>query len=141
MRTEKFPEMSKFRQTIIINLSASQKTELATKACTATQNVTVSAIKRNTPYQKILRNCPSLFITMDTPLSQFTTLNCSCGFFRKTGMGAILTIWHVMKNDRRVTALPKDSMLRHDCPKLTVAIEKKSINHLYLIRDNSIISK
>jgi hypothetical protein len=56
-------------------------------------------------------------------------------------MGAILTTWHVMKNDRRVTALPKDSILRHDCPALTVAIEKKSINHLFIIRDPSIILK
>jgi hypothetical protein len=46
-----------------------------------------------------------------------------------------------MKNDRRVTALPKDSILWHDCPKLTVAIEKKSINHLFIVRDEEIIQK
>jgi hypothetical protein len=78
---------------------------------------------------------------MDTPLSQLIKLDCPCGFFRKTGMGALLTLWQVMKNDRRVSAFPKDSILRHDCPKLTVPIEKKSINHLFIIRDPSIISK
>ena len=62
-------------------------------------------------------------------------------WLHKTGMGALLPLWHIMKNDRRVSALPKDSILRHDCPALTVAIERKSINHLFIIRDPSIISK
>ena len=53
----------------------------------------------------------------------------------------ILGIWQVMPRDRRVAAFPKDVLLRHECEKLAVAIEKGGIGHYYLIRDESIIIK
>jgi hypothetical protein len=59
---------------------------------------------------------------MDTTLSLFIHLDCACGFFRKTGAGAILTTWQVRPSDRRVNAFPPDAILRHDCPKLSIGI-------------------
>jgi hypothetical protein len=78
---------------------------------------------------------------MDTPLSQFIHLDCLCGYFRKTGSGALLKTWEVRPGDRRLTSFPPDTILRHDCPKLSVGIQKKSVNHVFIIRDDSCIHK
>ena len=77
---------------------------------------------------------------MDSPLSPFIKLKCGCKDYRTSAhwKPAVLTTWQVMPRDHRVTKFPANVIFRHDCEKLAVAIEKGSINHWFIIRDESI---
>jgi hypothetical protein len=78
-------------------------------------------------------------VNMDSPLSQLIKL--TCGHTRTTALGAKLSYWDVMPNDRRVNVFPANVIPRHNCPELSVAIQKKSIVHFYIIKDPEIIKK
>jgi hypothetical protein len=80
---------------------------------------------------------------MDTPLSPLLTLNCGCQDWRTSAhwKPVVLDVWQVMPRDRRVNMFPPDVIPRHNCAKLSVAQEKGSITHYFIIKDVSIIQK
>ena len=79
---------------------------------------------------------------MDTTLSPFIKLKCGCiDRVTKHPKPVALDTWVVMERDHRVAVFPKNVILRHDCEKLSVAIEKGSITHWFIIKDPAIIQK
>jgi hypothetical protein len=74
---------------------------------------------------------------MDTIFATGTVLNCGCA------RTPLHPVWTVFAGDRRVNVFPKDQKLQplHNCVKLSVAQEKGGVKRLYIIKDESIISK
>jgi hypothetical protein len=78
---------------------------------------------------------------LNNHLSTTISLKCGCTRMPNPWSGVTLDTYLIFQNDHRVNVFPKDVIPFHNCPKLSVAQERKGLARFYIVKDPSIISK